>query len=267
MQAQPTETAESETQTGLSSAAQTPAPSAPAMADAPTMDAPVDAPLDAAPEAPPTRIGPPWLEAAREQAAARRGGARWAFADLKTARTALVTVDLTETAGRYGARLSPLVTKVNWIAETLRAFGGKVAWAIDGPEAATPLRLTLRGEEAARGGKAAGALWSEAKAKPGDIRVAKGAPSAFMPGDCYLYPMLRDAGIETVILAGWGADMGVESSARDAAALGYRVIVLEDGRAAETPEALYAAYAAITRGFGDVRRAEDVVSMIKAGAR
>lgn len=61
-----------------------------------------------------------------------------------------------------------------------------------------------------------------------DIVVEKTASSAFFPGRCGLPDVLTERGIDTVLITGTVTNVCCESSARDAATLGYRVIMIAD---------------------------------------
>ncbi len=60
----------------------------------------------------------------------------------------------------------------------------------------------------------------------GHVVIEKPLPSSFVR--TRLDSVLREAGIEMVILAGFATHMCVDSTARDAVSLGYRVIVADD---------------------------------------
>jgi biuret amidohydrolase len=52
-----------------------------------------------------------------------------------------------------------------------------------------------------------------------------------------LHELLQDRGVTTVVLAGVATNASLESTARQATDLGYRVVVVEDACSAATPEA------------------------------
>ena len=217
-------------------------------------------------EAPRAAAGAALLQAARAQAEARRGE-RWAFPTIAGRKTAFVVLDLNE--GEAGARSQPLATKVRWIGDALRASGGRVAWVSTTKEAATPVYEAVLGGDAAQllRDREAPKPWGEAGACAADLQLKKSADSAFFPGACFMPSILRSYGYDTVILAGLRTDGAVESSARDAAAQGFRVIVAADACAASTGDEHFAALAAIHRNVGDVRDAQDIVTLLRASAR
>lgn len=66
----------------------------------------------------------------------------------------------------------------------------------------------------------------EGVAQDGDLVVVKRAVGAFH--DTGLHDRLKERGIDTLVLAGIATNMGVESTARAAADLGYRLVFAED---------------------------------------
>ena len=61
-------------------------------------------------------------------------------------------------------------------------------------------------------------------------------------------------------------DKYVETTARDASDLGYRVIVVDDACAAHSPEIHEASLLSFQGPFGRVRSADDVVTLIEQAA-
>lgn len=68
--------------------------------------------------------------------------------------------------------------------------------------------------------------------KPGDLHIRKFAWSAFFQTDLDL--QLRRRGVRTVVIGGITTNFGVEGTGRDARALGYSVIFVEDAMRAIT---------------------------------
>jgi nicotinamidase-related amidase len=101
----------------------------------------------------------------------------------------------------------------------------RVGWSDDGGDA---LRQPVdQPRPAPPGGFPAG--WSDLAdglAEPGDILVFKRQWGAFYGTDLDL--QLRRRGVATIVLGGVATNFGVESTARQAWELGYRLIILED---------------------------------------
>ena len=102
---------------------------------------------------------------------------------------------------------------------------------------------------------------------PDDLVEEKAAASAFFPGRCELQARLEDRGIDTVVVAGTVANVCCESTARDAATLGHRVIMVADANAAVRDQDLNATLHTIYRSFGDVRPTSEVLALIGRAGR
>jgi len=74
----------------------------------------------------------------------------------------------------------------------------------------------------------------EIKPKPGDYTIVKPRWSAFMNTELDL--ILRRLGIEAVVLIGTTTPNCIRTTAYDADALGYEVIIIEDACSSNTPE-------------------------------
>lgn len=93
----------------------------------------------------------------------------------------------------------------------------------------------------------------------------KSAASAFFPGRCPLPDMLTRRGIDTVLVCGLVTNVCVESTARDAATLGYRVVVAADGCATYDTVAHNASLTTVYRSFGDVRSTAEIRARLAVG--
>jgi len=79
---------------------------------------------------------------------------------------------------------------------------------------------------------------------------------------CPLDKMLAERNIDTVIIAGVLTNICCESSARDAATLGYKVIMVADANAARSDEEHASALYNVLRNFGDVRMTDDLIATL-----
>ncbi len=75
--------------------------------------------------------------------------------------------------------------------------------------------------------------------------------------------MLRNMGIETLVVAGMATDMCVETTSRDAADRGFSVIIAEDASATFFPDHHRAALSGFARVFGQVWTSGDVVAALQ----
>ena len=94
--------------------------------------------------------------------------------------------------------------------------------------------------------------------------VEKTAFSAFFPGSCALPALLERRGIDTVLVTGTVTNICCESSARDANASGFRVVMVADANAARRDLDHNAALHNIYRSFGDVRPTAEVLELLGA---
>jgi nicotinamidase-related amidase len=97
--------------------------------------------------------------------------------------------------------------------------------------------------------------------RPGEPLVSGQATSGFDRTE--LDTILRQAGVDTLVLVGIATDVAVESTARAACDLGYWTIVVSDACTADSDEA-HARSLDVVRGwFGETRTADEVLSALK----
>jgi nicotinamidase-related amidase len=196
----------------------------------------------------------------------QRRGRRYAYEHLTPARTALVVVDMVPFFVAEAPYALAIVPNIVGLADGLRAAGGTVAWVLP---AGTPARADFYGPDAAHLLSHAGGdgplrerLWPAFHVHDEDITAEKTAASAFFPGRCPLPGLLDQRGIDTVLITGAVTNVCCESSARDAATLGYRLIMVADANAARRDEDHNATLQTIYRSFGDVRPTADILELI-----
>jgi len=95
-------------------------------------------------------------------------------------------------------------------------------------------------------------LWPGLEVGPRDVLMDKTRFSGFVPGTCELDTLLRERGIDTVIVSGTMTNCCCESTARDAAQRNYQVIFLADANATLTDEEHNATLSNIQTLFGEV---------------
>lgn len=214
---------------------------------------------------------------------AQRGGKLHLIERIEPARTALVVIDmqngfLAEGAPSEVPLARGIVPVINRVARALRDAGGMVVWvrhenrptgqAGDWPNFfdrffAADLRDKVKASFLP--GAAMTRLWPELDARETDKAVVKTRFSALIGNASPLDGMLRDQGVDTVIVAGTKTDVCCESTARDAMMLDYKVVMLADGCATASDWEHQAALAAIAQRFGDVMRAEEVLARLGPG--
>jgi nicotinamidase-related amidase len=140
-------------------------------------------------------------------------------------RTALIVIDLQKGLVSYPTihPFSEIVDKSCRLAEAFRASGLPVVLVNVAGRAAGRTEQQRPSEHPP-------AEWAdlvpELGAKEGDIRVTKHSWGAFPHTD--LEQRLRDAGVTQIVLTGIATSIGVESTAREAYALGFLVTVAID---------------------------------------
>lgn len=198
----------------------------------------------------------------------RKRGRRFAHEIINPEKTALVVIDLMQSFLDGTPCAASIVGPIVRLSSPLRAAGGTVAWVRPAPiDADDPTLLAIWGKDdlqrTARDtadDSAAKALAEGLDPDPRDLFVQKKGYSAFFPGSCPLPEMLAERGIDTVMITGVLTNICCESSARDAAARAYRVIMVADANAARSDAEHQSALYNILRNFGDVRMTEDVLS-------
>ena len=208
-------------------------------------------------------------------------GRRHAFEDLDPARTALVVIDMQNSWVEPG--FSPLhipatrgiVPNVNALAGAVRAAGGMVAWTRSTfPEDWTTRSYERFGAPGWRDrivadtvpGSFGHHIADVMDVHPDDLVVDKTRPSAFIQGSSRLEAELRAHARDTLIITGTLTNACCESSARDAAALGFLNIMVSDAMATRTDLEHNATLVNVMQLVADVRTTEEVIGLLRAAA-
>ena len=213
--------------------------------------------------------------------AATRGGVRNAFATIAPGRTAHLVIDMQSGFMEPGAPVEvpearTIVGNVNRIAAAVREAGAIIVWVRfttpAGEAPAWPVFYERMGL-AAEGHRAAftpGAhywqLWPDLDVRPEDAVIEKYRFSAFTPGASGLDALLRERGIDTVIVTGTLTNCCCESTARDAMQLNYHVLMAADANAALSDEAHAATLHILAMVFADVHSTDELVELLRAPA-
>jgi nicotinamidase-related amidase len=205
-----------------------------------------------------------------EKVVARRGRLH-AFETIEPRSTALVVIDLdVATVGRDNAA-QVMIPVVNWLACALRDSGGTVAWVKSRMDALPRHFAAILGAELAEqyvneghGDGPGTMLWHELQPKESDVFAVKSGASAFFPGKCNLKEQLDLTGIDTILVVGAVTNVCCESSARDAAELGYKVILVSDALAGHAHGLHEATLATFYRIFGDVRPSREILALLES---
>ena len=194
-------------------------------------------------------------------------------------KTALVVVDmqnyyLTKPYTAACAMAQEIVPNVNRLAAALRKAGGKVVWLQNlvpresleswsvRKEMDTPERAKLRCEALQRDAHGF-QLWPALEVREEDERVIKRRYSAFIPGSSNIENVLRDNGIDTLIVTGVATNVCCDSTARDAMMLNYRTLMVSDACATSTDREHAAALGNFYLFFGDVQTTDEVILRLR----
>jgi nicotinamidase-related amidase len=198
-----------------------------------------------------------------------RRGRRYAYEALDPARTALVVVDMVPFFADAGPHFHGIVPNINAIARALREAGGTVAWVLPEAGPASDWGIGFYGPAVAAVFAASGGtgtprerLFPELDARDDDVWAEKSAASAFFPGRSTLPAALSARDVDTVVVTGTVTSVCCESTARDAATLGYRVVFVADGTADVRDSVRNATLRTVHRSFGDVRPTEEVLALL-----
>lgn len=212
-----------------------------------------------------------------DRLAAGRGGVRNVFDDIDPRRLAHIVIDMQNGFMEPGAPVEvpearSIVANINRITRAVRAAGGTNVFLryTSSPEGdASWSNFMIRQGAAATGHKAAftpGAhYWQLSPAldvAPGDQLLDKHRFSAFTPGTCALDALLRERGIDTVLITGTLTNCCCESTARDAMQLNYRVLIAADANAALSDEEHAATLHIMAMVFADLYATDEVEELL-----
>jgi ureidoacrylate peracid hydrolase len=217
-----------------------------------------------------------------ERVRSRRGGEP-AFASLSPKRTALVVVDLQngfmapgQPAEMPTARAS--VPNVNRLAAATRAAGGTVVWIKNTYDAEAAMTWSVwrghfatgewgqRMEQAFTPGDPGYEIYGDLDVQPDDLVIPKRRFSALVQGSSTLDTVLRQKGIDTLVIVGTATNVCCESTIRDGMMMNYKCIMVSDANACRTDEEHNATLATVAILFGDVRPTDEVITMLATGS-
>lgn len=198
-----------------------------------------------------------------------RRGRRFAYETLDPARTALVVVDITPFFAEQNDYVLGIVPQVNRLASAMRAAGGHVAWVVPTVGEPSAWQRGFYGDPVAElyaapgdGGPLVGRVWHELDVGPDDLASEKTFWGTFFPGACDLHDQLQARGVDTVVVTGTLTNVCVETTVREAATLGYRVVLVADACAAQRDQDHNATLHVVYRSFGDVRSTDEVLGLL-----
>jgi ureidoacrylate peracid hydrolase len=214
-----------------------------------------------------------------ERVVARQGRAH-TCESFEGPKTALVVVDMQNffmAPGQLAAApmADDIVPNVNRLAAAVRAAGGLVIWIRNQvlPESVeswaafherfVPAESEGRLKEMAPG-SFGHTLRPGLDVRPEDAIVAKRRYSAFIAGSSDIELVLRDRGIDTLVVTGVATNVCCESTARDAMMLNFRTLMVSDGCATNSDAEHAAALTSFYLQFGDVQKTDEIVARLQA---
>jgi ureidoacrylate peracid hydrolase len=207
-----------------------------------------------------------------------RGGREHTVESLDGPKTALVVVDMQiyfmgEGQPSECPVAREIVPNVNRLAEATRRNGGKVIWiqTHSGPDSLDFWsvyyeRMTPNSGQARVDGMSPGGsgfdIWPDLEVRVEDVIVPKTRFSAFMPDPTFFDGILKEHGIDTLLITGVSTCTCCESTARDAMMMNYRTMMITDGCAAPNDELHNATMNQFYLQFGDVQSTDEVIALL-----
>ena len=213
-----------------------------------------------------------------ERVIARRGRLHW-FDKLDARTTALIVIDMQETFCAPGspaevANARDIVEPINKVAGALRdmggavifvlhansQFGGKSDWELFFNHVVSGEVREKTIESLAPGRQK---VWQGLDQRNSDITVLKNRYSALISGASNLERVLRNLGIDTLLIAGTKTNVCCESTARDAMMLDFKTVMLSDCCAALSDDEHRAALETFIQQFGDVMTGDEALERLR----
>ena len=213
-----------------------------------------------------------------DRVVARRGDIHW-FSRLDPSRTALLIVDMQNTFCQPGApgevaTSRDIVPAINRLTPKLRALGVPVIWILhanthhDGrSDWEGFFNNVVRDKDIRRRtveslAPERQAVWKELEVDASDIIIVKNRYSALAHGSSTLERVLRNLGIDTVLVGGTKTNVCCDSTARDAMMLDFNSVMVSDCCAALSDGEHQAALETFIQQFGDVFTSEEVLQRL-----
>ncbi|MFT3964557.1 MAG: cysteine hydrolase [Sphingobium sp.] len=210
--------------------------------------------------------------------AVERGRDYNCFDHIDPPRTALVVIDMQtvfiaegEVFGNPHAR--DIMAPVNRLVHAMRVAGSPVIWTRQTVSDEPPLAMPTwqydlndphvrRAVEVMRAGTPSHNLYPAMACEAGDVVLDKYRYGAFMCPAGALAAALIEMPVDMLIIVGTLTNVCVESTARDANMLGYKVIVVPDATATITDEEHNAALLNLCLNFADLKTVDELLALL-----
>ncbi len=209
---------------------------------------------------------------------ARRKKYHW-FNELDASKTALVVIDMQNTFCEPNSpaevpQSRDIVEPINKFAKSLRDKGGQVIWVLHansqvGNKSDWELFFNnvvadeVKSRTIASLSPDKQKVWKDLTVGQSDLTVIKNRYSALISGSSSLERVLRNLGIDTILIAGTKTNICCESTARDGMMLDFKIVMVEDCCAALSDDEHQATLESIIQQFGDVRTSESILEILK----
>ncbi|MFF3286595.1 cysteine hydrolase family protein [Streptomyces sp. NPDC003023] len=215
--------------------------------------------------------------AIRARYRALKGGQEYAFTTVDPHRTAHLVVDMQNGFMEPGMPLEvpearTIVPNVNAVSRAVRAGGGTNVYLRFTTRSTSDWSVYFQQFQAAefgdgevitfQPGSHGHALHRGLDVTDEDVVMDKTRFSPFTPSSSDALRLLRERGIDTVLVSGTLTDCCSAATARDAQQLGFRVILISDANAALSDAEHNAAVNNVAAYFGDIRTTEEVVALV-----
>jgi nicotinamidase-related amidase len=154
-------------------------------------------------------------------------------------------------------RAQKIIGPLQKLLEAARSKGVPVIYSNDCHYPGIDNELKLWGEHAIKGTEGAEVI-KELKPQNGDFVIPKRRYSGFFQTDMHL--LLRELGVDTLIMTGLHANMCVRHTAADGFSWGFKIIVPTDGTEAFTQEDYQGGLDYLKQVYGaEIKTVEDVI--------
>jgi len=213
----------------------------------------------------------------RERVVARRGRFHW-FDQLDPTRTAFVVIDMQQTFCEPGSpaevpKSREIVPGINRFTHDLRERGVPVIWVLHANTHRDGIsdwevffnhvvsdEVRTRTIDSLAPGRQQ--VWPELEVAHQDVTLIKNRYSALIPGSSSLERVLRNLGVDTVLIGGTKTNVCCESTGRDAMMMDFNVVMVEDCCAALSDEEHQASLETFIQQFGDVLTSTEVLARL-----
>jgi len=201
------------------------------------------------------------------------------FDHLAARRTALIVIDMQNAFVAQGAPVEVpaargIVPAINRLAAEMRKRGAPVIWVCHQNDAGgrdwerffgafVAPQNRQRAAKALTAGDPLQELYPELKVAPSDLKTTKNRYSALIGQSSDLGSILKQHGIDTLLIAGTKTNVCCECTARDAMMLDYKVVMLSDCTAALSDDEHRATLENVIQQFGDVMTGDEVLQILE----